>query len=143
MLSGTKLSLYFLVFTTFLLCLSCSSRRICRELGVHVRTAFHWCWWLRNAAVSYEVHRQLDGVVEADEIYQTAGNKGQSRTGGSREPGHSPRKRGKKQPPGPGHYEKDSPAIIAWVSRTGHTVLQVVRDFTIDTFQKAASQNCR
>lgn len=139
MLSGTKLSLHFLVFTTFLLCLSCSSRRICRELGVHVRTAFHWCWWLRNVAISYEVHRQLDGVVEADEIYQTAGNKGQSRTGGSKELGHLPRKRGKKQPPGRGHYEKDSPAIIAWVSRTGHTVLQVVRDFTIDTVQKAAN----
>jgi hypothetical protein len=96
-----------------MMCISCSSRRICRELGVHVRTAYHWCWKFRNAAISYEVHRQLDGVVEADEIYQTAGNKGQSKTGGSKE--HTPRSRGKKQPPG--NYEKDSPAIIAWVCR--------------------------
>jgi transposase-like protein len=137
MLSGTKPPLHFLVLATFLLCLSCSSRRICREIGVHVRTAYRW--WLRNAALSYEVHRQLEGIVEADEIYQTAGNKGQSRTGGSKELEHLPRKRGKKQPPGRGHYEKDSPAIIAWGSRTGYTVLQVVRDFTIETVQKAAN----
>jgi len=51
--------------------------------------------------------------VEADEIYQTAGNKGQSKTGGSKE--HTPLSRGKKQPAG--NYEKDSPAIIAWVCR--------------------------
>ena len=95
--------------------------------------------WNVTAALSYEVHRQLDGIVEADEIYQTAGNKGQSMTGGSKELEHLPRKRGKKQPPGRGHYEKDSPAIIAWVSRNGYTVLQVVRDFTIDTVQKAAN----
>lgn len=106
---------------------------------MHVRTAYRWCWWLRNAALSYEVHRQLGGIVEADEIYQTAGNKGQSKTGDSKELEHLPRKRGKKQPPGRGHYEKDSPAIIAWVSRTGYTVLQVVRDFTIETVQKAAN----
>jgi transposase-like protein len=139
MLSGAKLPMRFLILVTFLLCLSCSCRRICRELGVHVRTAYRWCWWLRNAALSYEVHRQLEGTVEADEIYQTAGNKGQSKTGGSKELEHLPRRRGKKQPPGRGHYEKDSPAIIAWISRTGYTVLQVVRDFTIETVQKAAN----
>jgi hypothetical protein len=32
---------------------SCSSRRIARELGVHIRTGYRWCWWLRNAALSY------------------------------------------------------------------------------------------
>jgi hypothetical protein len=46
--------------------------------------AYRWCWWyrwwFRNVALSYEVNPclrrdQLDGVVEADEIYQTSGNK--------------------------------------------------------------------
>lgn len=138
MLSGSKLPICIWILATFLLCLSCSSRRICRELGVHIRTAYRWCWWLRNAALSYEVHRQLEGTVEADEIYQTAGNKGQSKTGGPKELSHLPRKRGKKQPPGRGHFQKDSPAIIAWVSRTGYTILQVVKDFTIETVQKGA-----
>jgi len=139
MLSGSKLSLSVLILATFLLCLSCSCRRIKRELGIHIRTAYKWCWWLRNAALSYEVHRQLDGTVEADEIYQTAGNKGQSKAGGSKELNHEPRKRGKKQTPGRGHYNKDSPAIIAWVSRKGYTVFSVVKDFTTETVQKAAN----
>jgi transposase-like protein len=107
-------------------------------LGVHIRTAYRWCWWLRNVALSYEIHRQLKGIVEADEIYQTSGSKGQSPTGGSKELDHQPRKRGKKQPPGRGHFQKDSPAIIAWVSRSGQTVYTVVKDFTIETIQKAA-----
>ena len=42
-----------------LLCLACSSRRIARELGIHIRTSYRWCWWLRNAALSYEMQRQL------------------------------------------------------------------------------------
>ena len=41
------------ILATFLLCLACSLRRIARELGVHVRTSYRWCWWRRNAAVSY------------------------------------------------------------------------------------------
>jgi hypothetical protein len=43
---------------TFLLCLACSSRRIAREVGLHVRTSSRWCWWLRNAALSDEMQRQ-------------------------------------------------------------------------------------
>jgi transposase-like protein len=50
-------SLLYWILAIFLLCLSCSSRRIARELGVHVRTSYRWCWWLRNAALSYEMDR--------------------------------------------------------------------------------------
>jgi hypothetical protein len=32
------------ILATFLLCLACSSRRIAREVGVHVRTSYRWCW---------------------------------------------------------------------------------------------------
>jgi transposase-like protein len=138
LLDECKLPLQLILLATFLMCLPCSCRRICRELGVHIKTAYRWCWWLRNVALYYEVHRQLEGIVEADEIYQTSGNKGQSKTGGTKEMNHQPRKRGKKQPPGRGHYQKDSPAIIAWVSRAGYTVLTVVKDFTTKTVQKAA-----
>jgi hypothetical protein len=49
-----------------------------REVGVHVRTSYRWCWWLRNAALSYEMQRQVEGMVEADELYHTAGQKGQA-----------------------------------------------------------------
>jgi hypothetical protein len=60
--------------------------------------------------------------LKADEIYVTSGNKGQSRKGGHKEMNHQPRKRGKKQPPGRGHFQKDSPAIIAF---SFYTVLVV------------------
>jgi hypothetical protein len=136
-LDGSKRSLVHWIFTTFLLCLSCSSRRIARELGVHVRTGYRWCWWLRNAALSYEIGRQVDGTVEADDLYHTAGHKGQAKYGGKKALGHRPRGRRKKREPGRGHYDKDRPAIIAWISRQGGVVIHATRDFTVKTVQKA------
>jgi transposase-like protein len=62
------------ILATFLLCLPCSSRRMARELGVHIRTSYRWCWWLRNVALSYETDRHLEGTIEADELYQRYGN---------------------------------------------------------------------
>src|SRR5438874_13777973 len=43
-----------------------------------------------------------------------------------------------KREPGRGHYDKDRPAMIAWVSRQGAVVIQATRDFTVQTVQKAA-----
>jgi transposase len=40
--------------------------------------------------------------------------------------------------PGRGHYDKDRPAMIAWVSRQGLVVIYAVKDFTVKTVQKAA-----
>jgi transposase-like protein len=60
LLDGSKRSVMHWILATFLLCLSCASRRIAKELGVHVRTGYRWCWWLRNAALSYEIGRQLN-----------------------------------------------------------------------------------
>jgi transposase-like protein len=138
LLHQSKRSLPYWLLATFLLCLSCSSRRIARELGVHSRTSYRWCWWLRNTAVSYETDRQLEGTVEADELYHTAGQKGQAHQDGKKSLGRRARGRRKKREAGRGHYEKDRPAIIAWVSRQGAVVLHATRDFTVQTVQKAA-----
>jgi transposase-like protein len=135
----SKRALPLWILATFLLCLSCSSRRIARELGVHVRTGYRWCWWLRNAALSYEMQRQLEGTVEADDLYHTAGNKGQAKQGGKKALGRRARGRRKKREPGRGHDDKDRPAIIAWVSRQGAVVIHATRDFTVQTVQKAAN----
>ena len=126
------------MLATFLLCLSCSSRRIARELGVHSRTSYRWCWWLRNTALSYETDRQLEGTVEADDLYHTAGQKGQAQGGGKKVLGRRARGRRKKREPGRGHEDKDRPAIIAWVSRQGAVVIHATRDCTVKTVQKAA-----
>ena len=123
---GSKRSLAHWMLATFLLRLACSSRRIAREVGVHIRTSYRWCWWLRNAALSYEMQRQLEGTVEADELYHTAGHKGQAQ-GGKKALRRCARGRRKKREPGRGHYDKDRPAIIAWVSRQGAVVIQATR----------------
>jgi transposase-like protein len=75
---------------TFLLCLSCSSRRMARARGVQIRTSSRWCWWLRDTALSYEMDRQLAAMVEADELSHTAGKKGQARPGGKTHLGRRP-----------------------------------------------------
>jgi hypothetical protein len=139
LLHQSKHSLAYWILATFLLCLSCSSRRIARELGLHINTSYRWCWWLRNTALSYETDRQLEGTVEADDLYHTAGNKGQAKCGGKKALGHRPRGRRKKREPGRGHYDKDRPAMIAWVSRQGAVVIQATKDFTVQTVQKAAN----
>ena len=126
------------MLATFLLCLSCSSRRLAKELGVHIRTGYRWGWWLRNAALSYEMHRHVEGTVEADDLYHTAGPKGQAKGGGKKALGRRPRGRRKKREPGRGHSDKDRPAILAWGSRPGAVVLHATRDFTIKTVQQAA-----
>jgi transposase-like protein len=138
MMHQSKRSLPHWILATFLLCLSCSSRRIAKELGVHVRTGYRWCWWLRNAALSYEIGRKLEGTVEADDLYHTAGHKGQAKKGGTKSLGRKPRGRRKKREPGRGHYDQDRPAIIAWISRQGGVVIQATRDFTVKTVQMAA-----
>ena len=44
LLHQSRRSCVYWILATFLLCLSCSSRRIARELGVHSRTSYRWCW---------------------------------------------------------------------------------------------------
>ena len=83
--------------------------------------------------------RQLAGTVEADDLYHTAGNKGQAPGGGKKSLGRRARGRRKKREPGRGHYDKDRPAIIAWISRQGAVVIHVTKDFTVQTVQQAAN----
>jgi hypothetical protein len=109
-----------------------------REVGVHIRTSDRWGWWRRNAALSYEMPRQVEGTVEADALYHTAGQKGQAKHGGKKALGRRARRRRQKRELGRGHYDKDRPAIIVWVSRQGAVVIQATRDFTVKTVQTAA-----
>src|SRR5256884_1479499 len=137
LLDNSKRSLPHWILATFLLCLACSSRRIAREVGVHIRTSYRWCWWLRNAALSYEMHRQLAGTVEAEDLSHTAGNKGQAQGGGPKPLGRQPRGRRKKREHGRGHYDKDRPAIIDWVSRQGSVIIQATKDFKVKSEQES------
>jgi len=84
------------------------------------------------------MERQWEGTVEADALYQTAGNNGQAPGGGKKSLGRRARGRRKKREPGRGHDDKDRPAMIAWVSRQGAVGIQATRDCTVKTVQKAA-----
>jgi transposase-like protein len=109
LLAQSKRSLVYGLLATFLLCLSCSSRRIARALGVHIRTSSRGCWWLRHAALCYEMQRQVEGTVEAEELDHTAGRQGQAQQGEKKPLGRRPRRRCKKREPGRGHDHKDRP----------------------------------
>jgi hypothetical protein len=126
------------ILAPLLWCRACASRRIARELGIHSRTSDRWGWWLRHAALSSAMHRQREGTVEADDLSHTAGNKGQATQGGKKALGRRARGRRQKRAPGRGHYDKDRPAILAWVSRQGAVVLQATQDCTVKTVPKAA-----
>jgi hypothetical protein len=76
------------------------------------------------------MERQLAGTIEEDELYHTAGNKGQAAHGGRKSLRRRPRRRRKKREPGRGHYNNARPARIAWVNWQGSIVLQAVKDFT-------------
>jgi len=138
LLHQSQRPLAYWILATFLLGLACSSRRVAREVGGHIRTSFRWCWWLRNAALSYERQRQVEGTVEADDLYHTAGNQGQAPGGGTKSLGRHARGRRKKREPGRGPYDKDRPALIAWVRPQGAVVLHATNDFTVKTVPKAA-----
>jgi hypothetical protein len=77
------------------------------------------------------MERQLAETVEADELYHTAGQKGQATQGGKKSLGHRPRGHRTKREPGRGYYDNDRPALIAWVSRQGTVVIQATRDCTV------------
>lgn len=76
---------------TLLRCLSWSSRRRARELGLQVRTGYRW-WGVCNAARSDERGRQLEGTVEADALCHTAAHPGPAKTGGQQSRDRQPRR---------------------------------------------------
>lgn len=78
----TKLPLaaWFLGF--YLAQLSQSTATIARELPCDYHTAHRMVWLVREQVVRLEAGRVLQGTIEADEVYVTAGHKGQAQGGG-------------------------------------------------------------
>src|SRR5262245_65658747 len=93
LLHQSKRPLVYWILATFLLCLACSSRRIAREVGIHISTSYRWCWWIRNAVLCYEIDRQLAGTVEADELCHEDGREGHVSKGGTKDKGRRVRRR--------------------------------------------------
>ena len=113
------------------LCMSCSPRELPPRCDPYL-------YLYREIPVFGQRVRLLKAGLFIYNLYHTAGQKGQAQGGGKKALRRRARGRRKKREPGRGHYDKDRPAIIAWVSRQGAVVLHVTRDFTVKTVQKAA-----
>src|SRR5262252_7207224 len=113
------------------LCMSCFPR----ELPPRCDLYLYLC---REIPVFGQRVRLLKAGLFIYNLYHTAGQEGQAPQGGKKALGRRARGRRKKCEPGRGHYDKDRPAIIAWVSRQGAVVIQATRDFTVQTVQTAA-----
>ncbi len=128
----------------YLVELNRSTAEIARELPCDYHTAHRIVWLIREREMHIEAGRKLEGVVEVDEIYQTAGHKGRAPKEESRCLGRPPRRRGKKQGPGRGSAAKDAPALIGMVSRDGKMVLEVAPDVRRESleplFEKAVKR---
>ena len=120
---GSKLPLSAWFLAMFLVELGKTIAEIAKELPCDYHTAHRLVWAIRE-------RRVLSGVVEVDEIYQTAGHKGCPPKGREEERAlnRPPRRRGKKQGRGRGSAAKDSPALIGMVSREGQVVVEVTPD---------------
>ncbi len=138
---GTKLSLSKWFLAGYLMKLGLSNKRISEELGVEENTASRICNLMRGSMFFQNCLNKLSGTVEMDEVYQTAGSKGNGRNtregnkskGIRKNLGRKPRKRGLKIK-GRGSYRKDKPPVIGMVERESGTIhLEVTRNVTKDT----------
>ena len=128
--AGSKLPLSAWFLAMFLVEEGKTIADIARELPCDDPTAHRVVWVIREQQIRLEEERVLQGTVEVDEIYQTAGHKGRPPRGkeAERRLGRPPRRRGKKQGRGRGSAAKDAPALIGMVSRDGQVVVDVVPD---------------
>jgi len=76
---GSKLPLGAWFLAIYLVELSTPAAEIARELPCDYHTAYNIAWLVREREIKLEEERRLRGVIEVDEIYQTAGHKGQPR----------------------------------------------------------------
>jgi transposase-like protein len=136
----SKLPLGAWFLAIYLVELNKSAAEIARELPCDYHTAYNIAWLVREGEISLEEGRRLKGVIEVDEIYQTAGHKGRPPAQDPRDLGRPPRRRGKKKGRGRGSAAKDTPAIIGMVSRSGDTLLAVTEDVRRESLEPVFQQ---
>lgn len=115
-----------------------SMNQISRELGRDFRTIMR-IRDLMGDVLARKLVTKLEGEIEIDESYVSAGQKG------TKCEHRAPRKRGLKLR-GRGTYEKDKPPIVALVERGGGVVLSVAEDLNrehiLELLKEHASDDC-
>lgn len=142
---GTKLSISTWFLAGYLMKLGLSNKQIASELDIEENTARRMCNLMRGSMFFQNCLQKLSGTVEIDEVYQTAGSKGNGRSikeGNKNKPkgikknlGREPRKRGLKIK-GRGSYRKDKPPVIGMTERESGTLhLEVTMNVKQDTVE--------
>jgi transposase-like protein len=133
--SKLPLSAWFLVM--YLVELGKTTFQIAREIPCNYLTALRVVWIIRNREIKLEQDRRLSGVIEVDEIYQTSGHKDGCPHNDPITLKRHARRRGKKQGPGRGSAQKDSPVIEGMANRQGEVVVEVLPDVKEETLRPA------
>lgn len=148
---GTKLSLSTWFLAGYLMKLGLSNQQIAYELGIEENTARRMCNLMRGSMFFQNCLQKLSGTVEMDEVYQTAGNKGNGRNtresnkskGIRKNLGRRPRKRGLKIK-GRGSYSKDKPPVIGMTERGSGTIhLEVTMNVKQDTLKPLTERHIK
>jgi transposase-like protein len=146
---GTRLSLSTWFFAGYLMKLGLSNKQIAEELDIEENTARRMCNLMRGSMFFQNCLQKLSGTVEMDEVYQTAGSKGNGRStredneskGIRKNLGRNPRKRGLKIK-GRGSYRKDKPPVIGMTERESRTIhLDVTMDVKQNTLKPLAERH--
>ncbi len=146
---GTKLSMSMWFLAGYLMSLGLSNKRISEELDVEENTVRRMCNLMRGSMFFQNCMQHLSGTVEMDEVYQTAGSKGNGKNtrygnkskGIKKVLGRNPRKRGLKIK-GRGSYKKDRLPVIGMVERESGTIhLEVTKDVTRDTVKPIVEEH--
>ena len=127
LLHQSKRSLPYWILATFLLCLSCSSRRIAREWGSMAGRAIAGAGGCAIRPSPMKPIANWQAQWKRMTSITPLATRGKPNKAGKKPLGRRARGRRKKREPGRGHYDKDRPAIIAWVSRQGAVVIQATR----------------
>ncbi len=126
-LQGTKLKVVQIVPLLRGIAQGVPTARLARELGVDRKWLLVRCHQLQGLAAARRTREALeDAVVEADEMYQNAGEKGEPHT----DPTDPPRQRANKRR-GHGTWDDDRPPVLGLVGRdTGQVRLEVLYNST-------------
>jgi transposase len=132
---GSKLPLSAWFLVMYLVELGRTIFQIAREIPCNYLTAWRIVRIIRNREIKLEKKRKLSGIIEVDEIYQTAGHKDGRPKEDPTAVNRPARRRGKKKGRGRGSAQKDSPVIEGMVSRQGEVVVEVLPDVKEETLK--------
>ena len=117
----------------YLMGLNLSNQQIAQELNLHKDDVHQMTSELRQAVSDQRPEVQLSGTVEFDEVYVTAGHKGQPEA--VKKKGRTGRRRKLKGFRGRGTLEKEKPPIFGMIQRGGEVVVHMLANVQQQTIK--------